>query len=68
MDYYYAQLKEIKGNLICVGLSQLTGPVEQQNMIPLTEEEFLARSHGERYNPEDGSWDTIEDPFGEGVS
>ena len=51
MDYLYAQLD---GNNVCVGTSQLSGEVIKDNMIRLTETEFLSGLMGKKY--ENGIW------------
>lgn len=55
MDYLYAQLDE---NNICTGLSQLSGEVIKDNMIRLTEDEFLNDNLlGKWYN--NGVWSDV---------
>jgi hypothetical protein len=51
MQYLYAQLDK---NGVCAGVSQLSGIVERDDMIPLTEEEYTDDLIGRIY--EDGTW------------
>jgi hypothetical protein len=51
MLYLYAQIDR---NNICAGISQLSGVIEQSDMIPLTEEEYTDDLIGRLY--ENGTW------------
>jgi hypothetical protein len=54
MVYYYAQI-DLKNT--AVGVSQLSGPVEAANMIPITEEQYNTGSvMGCTYDAATGSW------------
>lgn len=58
--YIYAQLNE---DGICIGISQLSGIVEAEDMIPLTEEQLGEARIGRRYD--NGVWtdpETFEIP------
>lgn len=58
--YLYAQLNK---NGICIGISQLSGIVEAEHMIPLTEEQLWEARIGWHYN--NGVWtdpETFEIP------
>lgn len=53
--FYYAQLN---ANNICVGISQLTGKIDAENMIPINS--LDGDLIGKRYN--NGAWEEVVQP------
>ena len=60
MVYYYAQ---INSENVTAGVSQLSGPVTSENMIPITEEQYNTGSVLNcRYDVANNSWIPLPPP------
>lgn len=57
MDYFYAQLDE---NNICIGLSQLSGEINSDNMVRLSEDGYSSNLLNLKYD--NGGWLEAEPP------
>ena len=59
-DYYYAQ---INGENIAIGVSQLSGQVIAENMIPITEDQYnIGPIIGYRYDRLTNTWIYVPPP------